>query len=256
VTTVVSADFDSEPLGSIDPGRVESEVGGASAWTPGYNDVSIVSDGSGGRAVRVALEKGTILSKPEGSHGMVLLIRFADGYDQACISYRVRFDANFDWSLGGKLPGLAGVAPGVSGGAPSGGNPTDEGWSGRLMWLGNGSYGWVKASNMVVSYMYHPGQETQYGDNIQWNRELIAGKWHSVKQCYTMNTVGQNNGTLRAWFDNQLVVDQSNFVYRTRSDVHINYLYWDVFRGGSTLEWAGDRTGYVDIDDMLVTAGG
>jgi hypothetical protein len=238
------------------PSDFAAEMGDVSMWAPAYKDMSIVSDGSGGQALRVTLEKGTIHSKPDGQHGVVLFAKLPGQIDDACVSYRMRFDANFDWSLGGKLPGLSGVAPGVSPGTPTGGNAdaTDKGWSGRMMWLGAGSYSFVKASNMAVSYMYHPGQKSQYGDNVQWNKAFAAGRWHQVKQCYTMNTVGKSDGRLRAWFDGELVVDDNAFVYRTRNDVHINYLNWSVFRGGATLDWAGDRTGYVDFDDVRVTA--
>jgi hypothetical protein len=253
---VIKAGFEGQPIGPVVPQNFAKEMGEVSTWAPAYKDMSIVSNGSGGQALRVTLEKGTIHSKPSGQHGVVLFAKLPGQIDNACVSYRVRFDSNFDWSMGGKLPGLSGVAPGVSPGTPTGGNAnvTDQGWSGRMMWLGKGSYGWVTGTNMAVSYMYHPGQKSQYGDNVQWKKEFSAGRWHVVKQCYTMNTVGKANGQLRAWFDGQLVVDDNAFVYRTRNDVHINYLNWSVFRGGATLDWAGDRTGYVDFDDVVVTA--
>lgn len=250
---MIDARFDGQPIGPVVPENFAAEMGDVSTWAPAYKDMSIVSDGTGGKALRVTLDQGTIQSKPNGTHGVVLFAKLPGQIDSACVSYRIRFDANFDWSLGGKLPGLSGVAPGVNPGAPTGGNPTSEGWSGRMMWLGSGSYSWVKAANMAVSYMYHPGQQTQYGDNIQWNRAFAAGRWHDVKQCYTMNTVGQKNGQLRAWFDGQLVVDDNAFEYRSRRDVHINYLNWSVFRGGSTMDWAGNRTSYIDFDNVQVT---
>lgn len=255
--TVLHADFNDQPLGGVVPSDFARAVGGGvSTWAPNYADMSIVDDGSGGRAVRTTLEKGTINSQPAGTNGAVLPIRLPGDFDQACVSYRVKFDANFDWSLGGKLPGLLGVAPGVSPSAPAGGHPTSDGWSGRLMWVGPKAYSWAGPLNMVISYMYHPGQSSNYGDNIRWNKAFTAGSWHRVQQCYTMNTVGKKDGVLQAWYDGQLVVDDHAFVYRTRSDVHINYLEWDVFRGGGTMDWAGSRTGYIDIDDMLVVSSG
>lgn len=122
-----------------------------------------------------------------------------------------------------------------------------------MMWLGKGSYNWVGATNMAVSYMYHPGQQDQYGDNVRWNSAFVAGQWHEVKQCYTMNTVGKSDGQLQAWFDGKLVVNDSTFVYRTRNDVHISNMMWSVFRGGATMDWASSRTDYIDFDDVRVT---
>lgn len=251
--TLINAQFEKQATGPVVPKNFAAEMGDVSTWAPAYKDMSIIADGSGGQALRVTLDKGTIHSKPDGEHGVVLFARLSEQVDSACVSYRIRFDADFDWSLGGKLPGLSGVAPGVNPGAPTGGNPTSEGWSGRMMWLGAGSYSWVKGANMAVSYMYHPDQAGQYGDDLPWNKAFVPGRWHEVKQCYTMNSIGKKDGQLHAWFDGQLVVNDNAFVYRTRSDVHINYLTWSVFRGGSTLDWAGSRTGYIDFDDVRVT---
>ncbi|HET8589283.1 MAG TPA: hypothetical protein VFM01_06575 [Nakamurella sp.] len=253
---MIFANFDDQPLGAVDPNRFAAAMGGGvSTWAPNYDDMSIVGDGSGGRAVRTTLKAGTTLSLPSGQNGAVLPIELPGTYDKACVSYRVRFDSQFDWSLGGKLPGLLGVAPGVPPSAPAGGHPTSDGWSGRIMWVGPEAYSWAGSTNMAISYMYHPGQSSIYGDNIRWNTAFQRGVWHQVKQCYTMNTIGRSDGVLQAWIDGSLVVDLHNFVYRTNTDVHINYLEWDVFRGGGTLDWAGSRTGYIDIDNMLVTRG-
>lgn len=237
----------------MNPADFNKDLGGTNTEQSAYSDMTISKDGRGnGNVVETLLKKGTIRSI--GNNGAVLYMALPQDYDKACISYDVKFNAGFDWSLGGKLPGLEGVAPGIQPSAPSGGHPTSEGWSGRLMWLGQGAYSWAASTNSVVSYIYHPGQEGQYGDNVRWNRSFIAGKWHTVKQCYTMNTVGQSNGVLQAWMDGALVVDQHDFVYRTQGDVHINYIAWELFRGGNTLDWAGDTDGYVDIDDVAVTS--
>ncbi len=253
---LIDAQFAGQSIGPVVPKNFAAVMGDVSTWAPNYKDMTIVPDGSGGQALRVTLDQGTIHSGPNGTHGVVLFAKLPGQIDNACISYRVRFDANFDWSMGGKLPGLSGVAPGVAPGAPSGGHPTDQGWSGRLMWLGAGSYSWAGPTNTVVSYMYHPGQKSIYGDNVRWGKSFVAGQWHQIAQCYAMNTVGKSDGVLRAWFDGQLVVNDTSFVYRTRSDVHINYLTWDVFRGGATMDWAGSRTGYIDFENVRVSIPG
>lgn len=228
--------------------------GSGSNWAPNYEAMSIVQNPSGsGRVVRNYLQQGTI--RAVGNNGVVLPIQLPGNYDSACVSYDLMFDSNFDWSLGGKLPGLLGVAPGVSPDAPAGGHPTSDGWSGRIMWLGHSGASGSGQTSTAVSYMYHPGQTSQYGDDIPWNVQLAAGRWTAMKVCYTMNTVGKSDGVLQAWMDGKQVVNITNFVYRTRADVHINYLEWDVFRGGATLDWAGSHDDDVYIDNMVVTAG-
>lgn len=252
---VRSTDFSGLPLGPVRPADFINSLGDTNRNAAAYDDMTVVSDSRGGRAVRTTLRAGTIHNNPGSDNGDNLFISLPANYDRACMQYDVRFDPNFDWSLGGKLPGLSGVAPGVAPAAPTGGNSTTLGWSGRLMWLTPRSYGWAGPTNMAVSYLYHPGQAGPYGDNVQWGQAFDAGSWHTVTQCYEMNTVGRSDGTLVAWMDGQQVVNDPAYVYRTRSDVHINYIIFSVFRGGNTMDWAGTRDGYVDITNISITTG-
>lgn len=254
VTTYKSTTFDSMATGAVNPSAFISAVGSTNTNASAYNDMTVITDSRGGKSIRTTLKAGTIHSKPSpGDNGDNLFVALPSSYDQACVQYDIRFDSNFDWSLGGKLPGLLGVAPGTAPSTPTGGGKTEMGWSGRLMWLGPKAYSWAGPTNMAVSYMYHSGQAGTYGDNIRWNKPFVAGKWHTVKQCYKMNTIGQSNGYLKAWMDGQQVVNITNFKYRSRSDVKITHLSFALFRGGGTLDWAGSRTGYVDIDNLKIT---
>lgn len=252
---VVSASFDSQAIGAVNPSQFLKALSGTgSTYAPNYSAISIVSNPNGpGRVVRNYLQAGTI--RAIGNNGVALPIKLPGSYDSACVAYDVMFDARFDWSGGGKLPGLVGVAPGVDPTTPAGGHPTSLGWSGRIMWLGSKITGRKNMPNTAVSYMYHPGQSTRYGDDVTWNSGFVAGQWHHVQVCYTMNTVGKRDGVLKAWMDGVQRVNVTNFVYRTRGDVHIGYLEWDVFRGGGTIDWAGSHADDVYIDNMVVTAG-
>jgi hypothetical protein len=252
-TVYTSANFDGWPLGSVDPDRFNTELGSTNRNAAAYDDMSVVGDGRGGHAVRTTLKAGTIHSRPVADGGDNLFISLPDAYDRACMQYDIRFDANFDWSLGGKLPGLMGVAPGVAPATPTGGDRTELGWSGRAMWLTPQSYGWAGPVNMGVSYLYHSGQAGNYGDNIRWNAGFVAGQWHTVKQCYVMNTVGRSDGQLLTWLDGTQVVEDTGVKYRSRGDVHINYIVFSIFRGGGTLDWAGSRTGTIDVNNITVT---
>jgi hypothetical protein len=250
----ISAGFDGLRLGSVRPADFLRTVGGTNKSKNAYEDTFIVRDTRrAGRVLRTRLDANAIHSKPSGNHGIVAFIPLGARLQHACISYQIRFDSKFAWSMGGKLPGLEGVAPGVSPSLPSGGQrPGSKGWSGRMMWISRNADGRARGANTPISYMYGPKQWSQYGDNLLWPRHFRAGRWHSVMQCYTMNTPGRTNGVLRGWFDGSLVLNR-RFLYRTRSDVGINYVAWSIFRGGNTLSWASSRTGYVDIDNLLIT---
>jgi hypothetical protein len=122
------------------------------------------------------------------------------------------------------------------------------------MWLGPRAYSWAGPINGAVTYMYNPLQSGTYGDNVRWNKAFVAGSWHAVKVCYTMNTVGQSNGALQTWMDGQLVINNTAYKYRSRTDVGVSHLLWHIFRGGADANWAGKTDGYVDIDDFTVTS--
>lgn len=253
--TYRSASFDSWPSGTVVPSNFISALGSTNPNAGAYDDMTVVADSRGsGKVLRTTLKAGTIHSKPGGDNGDNLFVQLPAVVDSACISYDIKFDANFDWSLGGKLPGLEGVAPGVAPSVPTGGGETQLGWSGRGMWLGPKAYSWAGPTNQGVTYLYHTGQSSYYGDNLRWNKPFVAGRWHTVKQCYAMNTVGTANGKLAVWMDGAQVVNTGSFTYRSRSDVRISHMIFSIFRGGGTMDWAGSRDGYVDIDNLKITS--
>jgi len=257
-TTVLDARFDSTVAGAVDPTSFRSQVGSTNTSSGAYLGMSYRTDYRGtGNVVRTTLAAGKYIGSTGEGRGNVLMIKLPGSYDSACMSYDVRFAASFDFSAGGKLPGFVGVAPGVAPSTPEGGGSTAHGWSGRLMWLGAKMWQFVRdsgRSNGLVTYLYHPGQEGAYGDNVSWGSSFTPGVWHRVRQCHVMNTVGRADGVLRTWFDGVLVMQRYDVVYRTDPAVHISHLDWSVFRGGDTAVWASATTGYVDIDNLKVTA--
>jgi hypothetical protein len=255
-TTLRLAKWDSLPTGHITPAGFNSQLGGTNKGTRVYDDSYVAADSrGGGKVYRLKLAAGTYKNYPSGNNGIVTFIPLSRKVDNACLSYDIRFSPNFDWSLGGKLPGLEGVAPGVSPSKPTGGGkPGGLGWSGRLMWLGPKAYAWAGPTDMVVSYMYGPRQQSYYGDNVEWHKAFVRG-WQTVKMCYQMNTVGSANGKLQGWVNGTRVLNRTNYVFRTRKDVHITHLNWSIFRGGNTRAWVGKTDGYIDFDNVRITTG-
>jgi hypothetical protein len=67
-----------------------------------------------------------------------------------------------------------------------------------------------------------------------------------------MNTPGVHDGVLEAFLDGSRRINRTDFLYRNRSDVHINYLYWHMFYGGATINWGPGidtaiQIGYIQI---------
>lgn len=258
-TSIVSADFNSTRIGNVDATSFRREVGSTNTNSSAYLGMAYRKDYRGsGNTVRTTLAKGKYIDSTGTGRGNVLMVKLPGSYDNACMSYDVRFAAGFDFSAGGKLPGFVGVAPGTAPSTPAGGGSTAHGWSGRLMWLGSKMSRMVRDAdrlNLVVTYLYHPNQAGTYGDQLSWGSSFRPGVWHNVRQCHVLNTIGRSDGVLQTWFDGRLVMQDDDVVYRTDPKVHITHFDWSIFRGGNTIAWAGSSTGYVDMDNLKITAG-
>jgi len=259
-TTIVDANFNRTKRGKVDATSFRAQVGPTNTDSGAYLGMRYRKDYNRGpgNVVRTKLSKGKYIASSGAGRGNVLMVKLPGVYDSACMSYDIRVAKGFDFSAGGKLPGFVGVAPGVAPSTPEGGGSVAHGWSGRLMWLGSKMWKLVRdadRSNMVVTYLYHPGMDREYGDNVSWGSSLKAGRWHHVKQCHVMNTIGRADGVLQTWFDGKQVMKQEDVVYRTDPKVHITHFDWSIFRGGNTSDWAGSKTGYVDMDNLKITAG-
>jgi hypothetical protein len=216
---------------------------------------SVVSASGHGNVLRQHFTAGTYGT----GAGIVFMPQLKQATDDATIDYDLRFVGNFDWGWGGKLPGLGGVNSLVSPGTPTGGNgPTDNGWSGRMMWDTPSSYSSCMGPAEFLAYMYHPDQEGAYGDNLWSNKALSANTWHHIKARYKMNTVvngvGQHDGVLQVWLDGNQVINRTDFLFRNRTDVHVSHIYWDMFYGGATSSWAPKVDTDIDTDNLVITA--
>lgn len=247
---VLRASFDDSQLGALSEADLTREFGGS---MDGVNDAglartTVVADGDG-RAMRVEFppnESGGAAFQP---------LLPADVYAAATLSYRVRFSPGFDFSKGGKIPGLAGVAAGytteyASGGDSPGLSPPDFGpdgtnaWSARMMWREGGA---------AVTYLYWPGMGgAQFGIDKHWDRTFVPGQWHTVETTVTMNTPGISDGSIATRFDGVPAYAESGLRFRDVAGLGIDRLYFSTFRGGSDATWYSPNGGYIEFDDFVV----
>jgi hypothetical protein len=164
------------------------------------------------KSLRVLYPKGSQSDAPEptpGKGGTNWKVKLdstglnVGAKDQVYLRYYLRFQPNFQFVKGGKLPGMAGGTSNSGGDVPTG----YDGWSGRLMWRTGGA---------VVNYMYLPTSAT-WGTDLAWNyggttRKFVPGKWHCVEMQYKMNTVGSSNGVARSWLDGALALERTNLL--------------------------------------------
>ena len=227
-----------------------------------YIHGSIEDDPAGGRVLHQTIPAGQL-------GNFTVTPRLAHPVEHAILDYDIRFDDNFDWRWGGKMPGLVGVAPGVSIYAPTSGNPNrDVGFSTRLMWNGRGddgsrpfqsSLGPIPSGqdNTIVTYVY-ARQPSAGFDGSGWQANLgnglQSGVWHNVRMEVKLNTVGQADGIYNVWLDGDLRFSASNWDYRDRSDVMIQAVLYDIHRGGEpSRNWVSSRDTYIDVRNVVVT---
>lgn len=179
------------------------------------------------------------LFRPLGGAGFKLKTCAANE-SAASLSYRVRFDPSMDFVLGGKLPGLYG-GQGNSGGSRADGT---NGFSFRYMWGKEGQGGSI--------YAYLPG-------NSDWGLPMFGGKlkfkkgvWQDLRQELILNKSGVSDGILRVWLDGVLVGEATNLMVRTTTKLGVAGLFFDVFFGGGSQEWASKSDVYIDFKDFVL----
>ncbi len=170
--------------------------------------------------------------------------------EEAVMEYRLKFDSNFKWAYGGKLPGLAGSEGQIPVGCTQDVNRIKNGFSARLMWRRNGK---------LVVYSYFPNRLEPYQGNCGIDYEFATvdvNKWYTVRQYIKLNTPGQNNGILRMEIDGQVGLDMRDVEYRLagKDNVKINDFLFHTYRGGGETDerFHSPTNDYIYMDDFKV----
>ena len=147
------------------------------------------------------------------------------------LEYDLRFEDDFDFVKGGKLPGLCGGPKTITGGDPVNGK---EGWSARLMWRKDGR---------GQAYVYHMDQPSKYGDEFDFPKEFQfqRGETYTVKIEVAMNTVGKRDGRLGVWINGTKLVERLDMRWRAVEGIGVESLLFNTFHGGSDASWAPAR---------------
>ena len=186
---------------------------------------------------------------------------FGESYEEATLSYRVRFAPGFDFVRGGKLPGLAG------GTAPTGSTQATgfNGWAGRLMWRTNfnGVSGQPQQlTSGGITYAKYTdsgfaGDGRQEDRNFFFNpdgsqTEFVSDQWYQITQRIVMNTPGEFNGIQQVWVDGVLVINEQDIRYRLDDSFAIDQMYFSTFYGGNE-DWRTSKDEEAFFDDFVIT---
>ncbi|KAF7975020.1 hypothetical protein HWV62_10645 [Athelia sp. TMB] len=129
--------------------------------------------------------------------------------------YSVFFPANYDWVLGGKLPGLYGGHTGCSGG-----NSATTCFSTRLMWRPDGMgelYLYAPKAKQTKALCSDPRSvcDAAYGFSIgRGSFRYAAGGWTHLRQIVTLNTPGKQNGVFILDVNGARIINRSDVFYR------------------------------------------
>jgi hypothetical protein len=223
--------------------------------------VTVDPDDPNNQALRVRYLAGSYGHSSTGAAGADNGYSFSvpvDAADAYHYSFRVRFGSSddgptfndFDWQLGGKLPGLYGGAW-TSGGDDAVG----DGWSVREMWKEDGS---------LIPYIYHMDKPGTFGDNLGVagspdQPSLTRGTWHHVAGFVQLNTDNNNDGILRLSLDGQEFLNRTDIRYRDEDtfgdDVaQIDVLRFVTFHGGNQPKNAPDVDSHAWFDDLRISS--
>jgi len=263
---LLSVNFDQDAQGTYaqTKAKEEFELGGNKVlWLDGFAQgrAEIVNADSGhGNALRVTYPKGCYGTVAPHACAAQLRLQLAQGlHDTLWLQYRVKFESDFEFMRGGKIPGLCGSECNTGGKIPTG----SDGWSARCMWREEGK---------AVQYLYYAGQLGTYGVDVPFHKADLSaakfelGKWHTITEQVMLNQVGAQggvaggatngvaNGRVRTWFDGTLAADSSGYMFRTQDSMHINEFYFSTFHGGNDSTWAPTHDNHAQFDDFKISS--
>jgi hypothetical protein len=171
------------------------------------------------------------------------------------LEYSVLFDSNFDFGMGGKLPGIG------TDKATDGCHEPGKTWSVRLMWRRDGMG--------LSAYIYHMDnggklgcdrdaalrpdnwREGKYGDEIPFKIDIPLDTWIKLKIYVCLNNPGEANGVFKLWINDEIALEIFDIEYIDDHNCLASRVLHHVFHGGRTSEWAPKKDSTISISDVI-----
>ena len=202
----------------------------------------------GNGVIQAFFKKGALLGEETGFTWFSTLPN--GGTEEAVMEYKLKFSKGYDWSLGGKLPGLCG------GSAPRGCNEDqgvrDNGFTARIMW---------HRDAQMITYPYWSEMVGRCGENWYWkdnngngnNIRISDDTWHTIREHVKLNTPGVRNGIIEIFLDGNLVQKRTDLMFRKAGkNFKIDNAYITTYVGGSTDAFRPDHDQNIWFDDFKV----
>jgi hypothetical protein len=196
---------------------IQARTGGRDAGLIENVDVIRLKRGPVPIAMSVELPKGSAAPTssvvPKGGLSLPWQPRSLKDKTAVCLSYQLLLPSDFDFNLGGVLPGVLG-----------GEEQTNNRFLVQLGWHQGGSFG---ATNFVTL------------DGKKWRQQAEAdgytiprGRWVKIDQEVILNQPDQEDGVLRVWLDGVLAIDKADLAYRVKPDISLAGVSADIFYNG------------------------
>jgi len=203
-----------------------------------------------GKALEVTIEKGQ-------HYGIACELPFKEKLGHEPESLYVRFYTYYANDFGDRRrsEGYRGKAPGFDGtyGIEGwGGKPNRDGTKG---WSCRGSnHGRSRRDGVTFGFYTYEVQTTSdynYGKTWQYRRNIPYGKWVCIEQYIKLNTPGKKDGVARAWIDDKLVFEKTNFHWRNTDALKIESYWLNYYRGGKQPAY---HDHHVFLDNLVIAA--
>jgi hypothetical protein len=231
---VFEQNFDQSPTGSLTTAEIKKD------WFPatflwGIKDRINYYIGIKGQTPEIVgtNNKQLLLTIPANTAGpipgMQWSTKFNKTYKELFLQYEVKFDSNFNFVKGGKLPGLAGGKANTGGIKPTG----KDGWSTRMMFWSEGK---------LCFWIYHKDQPGTYGDSLFFKKDgqyfqFKKGELYTIKHHIKINDPDKNNGLTEGFVNDSLYAFRNNLQFSTTEQLAIDQLIFSVFLGGEEKEY-------------------
>lgn len=231
------------------------EVNWGTRWNTRADKNEVINNAFlGGKSIRVNYPAGGL---GPSTTGLQFPIVFRDiptirdeYFQEAYLRYYVKFEKDFDFRKGGKLPGLMG---GGDSWTRSGGNQPNgsNGWTLRFMWVEKGK---------IVVYAYVPKSKNGKWGNKVWGQGIScdfyakSGEWICIEQYVNVGTPNKDDGNLKVWINGteKVNIDDMSFWNVENNDGKIGGIYFSTFHGGNTDDWRPLNDSFAQFDGFVV----
>ncbi len=164
---------------------------------------------------------------------------------QITLEYNIRFDKDFEWVKGGKLPGIRGGNKAAFGCVQP--QPVDA-WSYRLMWRANG---------FAEMYLYDQSRANgtvPCGVSTKSKQPLfVRDKWINLKMYAKINSApSRADGIAKLYVDNKLALSRTGIKFKSVAGSNIEKILFSTFYGGHDSSWSPSKSTYIHIQGAWI----